>query len=288
MNARRTGYMAELFDLYLALQHASVPADVIDEDMLTPQGLKPYRVVYLTGPDVPKEAQQALLAWVRSGGVLVLAPGAAHWDRYHQPCSLVYEAAGVHSAAVPREFYANVRALAIAGSGQGEQGAFEYVGPRAKLTHRHGRVVARFADGAAAVVVAEVGKGKVVFFAWWPGLSYWRSWRKRSDGLPVGFSASLRRWIVWPALQLAGIQPPARPSVPMVEALCLHSPRGVAVTVLNWSGQRQLPLRLRLRLDFRPRRVKAAVARHIQLKPVPQGIELQWTLGRYEVLGLYR
>ncbi|RMG37888.1 MAG: hypothetical protein D6725_08230, partial [Planctomycetota bacterium] len=94
MNARRCGYLAELFDLYLALQHAGIPADVIDEDMLTAEKLAPYRVLYVTGPDVPLEGQRQVVDWVRRGGTLVLAPGAACWNRYHEPADSVHRTAG--------------------------------------------------------------------------------------------------------------------------------------------------------------------------------------------------
>ncbi len=288
MNARRTGYMAELFDLYLALQHANIPADVIDEDMLTAEGLKPYRVLYITGPDLPRSCQEEVVRWVRGGGVVVLVPGAAHWDRYHEPCRLIYQAAAIQSSPVPRRFYANVRWEKSNGKGRGPWGEFSDAGPRAKLSAPEGKVLARFANGQPAVVVASLGQGQVVAFGWWPGLSYWKSWTRRRQGLPVGFSAAIRSWITWPVLKLAAVKPWVQCSVPLVEALVLKSERGVVLTLLNWSGRPWSQVRLSVRLEFEPRRVEAFWAKQVPIQRTPEGVELQVPLEEYELIGLFR
>ena len=290
MNARRTGYLAELFDLYLALQHANVTADVIDEDMLTPMKLAPYRVLYLTGPDLPEEAQREVVAWVRRGGTLVVVPGAACWNRYHEPSDMIYRAAGLNRPVVPRAFYNDILSVRWAGEGRGNQGTFRYVGPRVKSTVGSGHQVgARFADDdSPAVIVASLGEGRIVQYCWFPGLAYWRSQSGKADGLPVGFAETIRRWIVWPALELAGVKRGVEPSCDLVEVLMLKSREGVALTVLNWSGHSVPDLRLRVRIDFKPTRVESVVAPKVEMRTWSEGVELELPLGRYEVLSLYR
>jgi len=76
LNNSTVDYMAEVFDLYLALQHANIPVDFVDEDDLTLEGLKPYRAVYVTEPNIPAEGQRGLVAWVKAGGTLAMAAGA--------------------------------------------------------------------------------------------------------------------------------------------------------------------------------------------------------------------
>jgi beta-galactosidase GanA len=95
LNAATVDYMAEVFDLYLALQHANIPVNFVDEDDLTAEGLQSYRVVYVTEPNVPREGQAALLKWMRNGGVLVTISNAATADRYDDPCSLIADATGI-------------------------------------------------------------------------------------------------------------------------------------------------------------------------------------------------
>jgi hypothetical protein len=97
-------------------------------------------------------------------------------------------------------------------------------------------VAARFDDGSPAVAERVVGRGRVVHFAWMPGLSYGKSSSQVKDGLPAGFSNSLREWITWPVC-LANVSRPATVNQPLVEALVLASPQGIAVTLLNWNGE---------------------------------------------------
>ena len=61
LNRATVDYMAEVFDLYLALQHANVPVDFVEEDDLSAEGLKDYRVLYVTEPNIPVEGQRGLI-----------------------------------------------------------------------------------------------------------------------------------------------------------------------------------------------------------------------------------
>ncbi|MCS7160737.1 MAG: hypothetical protein RMJ19_09725, partial [Gemmatales bacterium] len=76
LNRATVDYMAEVFDIYLALQHANIPVDFIDEDDLTTKGLNNYRVIYVTEPDVPREGLEALISRMRNGGTLVTITNA--------------------------------------------------------------------------------------------------------------------------------------------------------------------------------------------------------------------
>lgn len=95
LNRATVDYMAEVFDLYLALQHANIPAEFIDEVDLSPQGLKPYRVLYVTEPNIPVEGQQGIVNWVRDGGTLCSISGAGQDDRYDEPCDVLSRATGI-------------------------------------------------------------------------------------------------------------------------------------------------------------------------------------------------
>jgi len=67
-------------------------------------------------------------------------------------------------------------------------------------------------------------------------MSYWKSSSQVKDGLPAGFSNSLREWITWP-VRLATVPLPVTVDHPLVEAPMLTSPQGTAVTLLNWTGE---------------------------------------------------
>ena len=249
-------YQQELYGLHAALTHANYPVDFIDDLGLESGDLaqRKYAAIYVTAPNLSLAAQQALLDWTKAGGTLVLSPGACAADQYNEPASLVRDHSGVQTADVPRiapphhtqayriarseiaiqnpndrnvsigvaKTYAISQTVALVPS----QGNAEGVEPIATLT-----------EGAVVAAMRNVGRGRIIALGFWPGVSYWLS-PDRTDGtrLPQGWSAEIRAFATWPA-RLANSPRHAIVDVPGVEACLLESNRGIAVTLLNWTGQ---------------------------------------------------
>ena len=173
--------MAETFNLYLALQHANIPVDFVEEDDLSPEGLAAYRVLYVTEPNVPVENQRGLVEWVKHGGTLVTVSGAATRDRYDEPATVLSEATGVADVDRVRMLLIDAKALPLKAKGDGLHGAFSAFGVAGKLAFAEAAkksadaVVAKFDDGSPAVVLTSLGQGRAIHFAWLPGIAYWRS-----------------------------------------------------------------------------------------------------------------
>ena len=150
--------------------------DFIDEDSLTAEGLKPFKALIVTEPDVPVEGQVALAAWVQAGGHLMTTAGAAAYDRYHRPSTVLSTVTGFVEAPHERLMVQWSALLKVAAAGVGELGAFGAFGVRSNLTsfHAHGfQQLAAFADGSAAIARnGAVGKGSATHFAFHPSLRF--------------------------------------------------------------------------------------------------------------------
>jgi hypothetical protein len=98
------------------------------------------------------------------------------------------------------------------------------------------KVLAKFSDGGAAIVQSTVGRGNIVFFGYWPGCTYWAS-PDRSDWycLPKNWAQPSRMAATYPA-RISGAKKHVEVSIPCVEAAILESEKGIAVTLLNWTG----------------------------------------------------
>ncbi|HEX8650598.1 MAG TPA: beta-galactosidase trimerization domain-containing protein [Pyrinomonadaceae bacterium] len=285
LNNDTVDYMAEVFDLYLALQHDNIPVDFVDEDDLSAKGLEAYRVLYITAPNIPTEGQDGLGEWVRGGGTLVEITGAGTYDRYNEPSRALSTLSGITEHPRERMLVASIDALKTVAKGKGSQGEFTVAGARGNITGAREGVEATFEDGSAAIVQRSVGRGRVVHFAWTPGLSYVKSSTGTKDNLPVGFSDSIRRWIVYP-LQLAGIQKPVTLSAPMVEAPLLLSRDGAAITLLNWRGESVSALNVTAQIPFKVKRAESVKRGRLTFKESKDGISFSLPLDAADIVML--
>ena len=263
LNRATVDYMAKVFDLYLALQHANIPVEFVDEDDLSPQGLKPYRVLYVTEPNIPAEGQQGIVRWVPCRRDTLTVSGAGQRDRYDEPCVVLSQTTGIHEPLRPPMLVADTRMLEEVGKGTGKLGPFQALGVRNVVTGPPETSAASFDDRTPDVVEREIGRGRVVHFAWMPGLSYWKSSTGTKGGLPVGFSDSLRSWITWP-VRSVDVSLPVTVNRPLVEAPMLASLAGIAVTLLNWSGEPLPEVQVDVRTDKHIGRVESV--RHGKLR----------------------
>jgi hypothetical protein len=258
LNCLTVDYMAEVYDLYLALQHANIPTDVVDEDDLVPEKLKAYRVLYVTEPNIPEEGQKGLVEWTKKGGFLVTVSGAGIRDRYDEPCGVLADGTSLTEEPRERLLISDANRLPVVTNGKGTNGEFKVVGARGKLAlDKKASIEATFDDGAPAIALQSIGRGRRMHFAFLPGVSYLRSCTRTKDGLPVGFSDPLRSYITAP-VTMAGVKPPVTTDKIMVETPLLLSDKGAAVTLLNWSGEAIEQLNVRVETPFTVKAVRSA------------------------------
>lgn len=285
IDTKTVDYMSEVYCLYLALQHANVPVDWVEEDDLSVTGLAGYRVVYLTEPDLPAENALGLAEWVKAGGTLATVSGAGSGDRYGQPCRVLSDLTGIVEAPRPRLLVEKTRDLPTVATGTGNRGDFAAVGIRGQVTGTGFVVRAAFSNGTPAVIERACGAGRVLHYAWMPGMSYLNSSREARDGLPVAFSESIRAWITEP-LALARAEAPVTVSRPMIETPLLLSDKGAAITLLNWTGEKQAKVEMTVRLPFEVRTAEAVKAGELSLKRTDRAVTVALPLGAADIVML--
>jgi hypothetical protein len=252
-DARVPAYIWELYGLHFALKHENYSVDFVDDFGLEAGDLskRQYSVVYVTAPNLSVRAQRALVDWVAKGGTVVLAPGACAADELNEPCIELRRWIGAQQGTVARvgpphfsQATNLVRELvnfhpATAANSPAEPDrsfAVAELSPWSAVAQTT-RVVAQLKDGRPAVVEAKHQQGRIIAFAYWPGIAYWLTPdRSNPRKLPQGWADEARKVITWPA-RLANTPRHVQVSEPGVEAIVLDSPRGMAVTLLNWTGK---------------------------------------------------
>ncbi len=265
--------------LFLALKNANLPVEFLHEDDLfidkktgnISATLKRFKVIYLTEPNLPKRAQEALKVWVKQeGGTLATVAGAASRDEYDQSSSFLEDANffglkenRVTSLQVGASHFENDPRVKPYGQTQWENRANE------SLQNRRLEVEAKFSDGKPAVIRKKVGKGNVVHFAWLPGASYYlgkcQPAIEKPHELPVDYSDVLREWIAFPS-RLSGFQPLLLVDKPLVETFSLSSPQGDAIVLINWTNDPLKKIQVTLNDARWPKTYCAISAQHGAVK----------------------
>jgi hypothetical protein len=304
--------------VYLALRHAHIPVNIYSEQQLAEGLPATIKALYVVGPNLRRDASEKVAAWVRAGGVLWTDAEGLARDEADEPNRALrpllgaerrelevwgkcpeYRATRLEPFSEPSPPTFATLSLAAAAGPSATAEPSPAAEPRASLAREQlvddGRSerLATFADGSLAAVGRSAGRGHVTQLGIWAGLSYSARVRRADFDMRADFSPTLRALIVNAALR-AGVNPPAVPADPLVEAVALKNTKGQSIALINWAyasdrsgprGERLQPIAdLRVRL---PAGLKATSVRSIRLGvdlPVVKGEVVVPRLEKVDVL----
>ena len=242
---------------YTALTHAHVPVDPLDEQMLARSDISRYKVLYILGPHLRRDAAAKVAEWVHDGGVLYTSGYGLVRDERNENLEVLAPVLGLRRRGEP-EMWIEVKpyrattvqkfhgmkfrgkeppgTAALAAGGEYGVEAQPIIGREVLYPTASAEVLARFKDGGAAIVRHSFGKGKVYVIGLWAGLEYSAAVRRDDFDMTTDFDGALRRMIVDPALQ-SGVRPVVDSSEATIEGVLLRNPKTGkrAVTLVNWA-----------------------------------------------------
>lgn len=249
---------------YTALAHAHVPVDALDETMLASEDLSHYKAIYISGPNLRADVAAKIAKWVEAGGILYTSGGGLARDEANAPLKALQPALGLLDRSAVDMYYqislygaVSIQSFgdarhAIAAAPAGAQVICEGgpAGPAGKFMPVVGRetlnpggatkVLAKFADGKAALTCSTYGKGKVYVAGFFGGLEYSAAvrggqWDMSSSDPGVGFDPLRRALVACAALDAT--RPVVDASMPTVEGILLKNDANSkrAVTLMNWA-----------------------------------------------------
>lgn len=258
LDDRTTDYLAEVWGLWQAMSlYKNIPVDFVDEaGLLEPETLKPFKVLFVTEPDLPSAGAAALDRWVQAGGTLITVSNAGTSDQYHEPSNVLATLSGMASKRnAPAEggLYHGERLYMPSGytapivkngtldpalcpnatlckfAARGAAGDFVAVGGDDASTPA--QVLGAYENGNPAIKSTVAGKGLYIHFAWLPGMSF-----SYGGGTYQPYQSNAIASLLQNMLQTAGVRAAVSVSVDNVEAPMLSGPDGDVVTVLNHAG----------------------------------------------------
>jgi len=261
--------------LYVAIKGRQLPLDFIVEQDALDGTLGQYKVLYLTDNHVSQAASKKIAEWVNRGGVLFATAGAGMFDETNQPDTTLRKLMGVEQSALsaPAEskvafikqdlpFAKAIDEVALNGA------SFPIFGTVSQIKSS-GTVLGAFQNKAPAVVERTAGKGRTIYCAFLPGLSYFQPAIPRLPAdrgatahfIPTKFDPAVGKLVSSTA---TSITLPVDCSEPLVEANVIESQRGTAIVLTNWSATPNIK-GLRVKVNI-PIRKKAAMASGLPVK----------------------
>ncbi|MDP6637460.1 MAG: beta-galactosidase trimerization domain-containing protein [Phycisphaerae bacterium] len=257
--------------LYLALRHAQVRVDLITEDdIVADDALKSYDVVYFAAQWINNKAVGKLDAWVKAGGVLYASSGLGLRNQFNEPSDAMSKLLGIGKVKTIKTLY-RVRPMIelplARPAGRIEMGPrkMDAIGMKQNITPTVAEVLGKWSGGKAAVTVREYGKGKAFAVGTLPGLSYLKTGLRVAPAArggaahiynPVGFDSTAAE-LVRLGLAAADVKPHAACDNPHVEALVRDNKTGALLTLVNWTNDPKVTVKVALRLSYRPGAVKS-------------------------------
>lgn len=299
---------AERQHLYLALKHSKFLVDMISEDDILEGQLKDYRIVYMVDSHLRRDASHVIAKWVRRGGDIFAVAGAGMRDEYNEPNEVMQEVLGVRLESLTTSvtsFFgkdtlprlAPMDTISYKTSRHAIPGTIEVYGAKAlckvlepsavgKWTGigKSAEVLGTFKDGTPALFQNKLRVGKALTCAALPGTAYVKPAipdrpcdRGSTDEafthfLPTRFDLDLRTFIAMWAFA-AGAQRPILTSEDLVETSWIESRKGIAIPLINYTGQALKSLEVRV--------FDAGTVRHVS--SVVQG-QLEFTAERGELI----
>jgi hypothetical protein len=256
--------MAERRLTYFSLIHDQYLVDLLTERDVEEGRLGDYRALYVAEPCVSAGACAAIRRWVEEGGWLHGSCAAASRDEFGEPHAGLAEvfglAPGVEVQVQPGRFDLRGALNDLAWLDQVRFGGagddFGALGLKVKAVPKSARVMATFTDNAPAVLTNRYGRGRAVWAATCPAVSYAKGARFVPAELKEKWPAAQRQFIN----SVAGASGAARLvelSHPVVEAGLFESPAGVALVLANFTYEPIPELRIGLPVKKPPRQVRS-------------------------------
>lgn len=279
-------HMLERRATYLSLVHDQHLVDFLTEQDIEAGRLDDYDVLYVTDPCVGRAAAEAIKKWTHAGGSLYGSCGAASRDEFNEPCDVLAGTFGigpkiettvqegeyrVRGRLNDMKYVDEVRFEKPLASEAAERQAaalpppvFGCLGTKVRIAPADGaKVIGAFKNGDPAVVANTPGRGRAVYYAACPGLSYLKDAKFVPAELKEQYPAHQRRLINASA---AGLLRPVELSHPVVEAGVYDSPAGTALVLANFTYKPIDKLTVRLALPRVPKSVRSAEHGAIQFE----------------------
>lgn len=262
-------HMLERRATYLSLIHNQFLVDMLTEQDIEEGRLKDYKVLYATDPCITKKATLKINKWVRAGGYLYGSCATGSRNEFNEPWAGLSNVFGIEPEIETQtqqgkyRFRGGLNPIPYADMVATEEhellgapASFGVIGTTVKIKPISAAVAGKFEGGAPAVVINKLGRGRSVYAAACPGLSYLKDAGFVPRELKESYPTVQRRFInAW--AEASGAPRLVHLSHPVVEAGLYDAPKGTALVLANFTYELIPELLVGLPMPKRPDKVRS-------------------------------
>ncbi len=270
--------------LYIAVRNNQIPLDFIVEQDAIEGTLNKYSTLFLTDRHVSIPASKKIAEWVQSGGVLFMTAGAGMFDEYNRRNSIMSALLGFEQGKTIETTESRIeyikqdlpfaKPLEEIVEINGEKCSIPVFGAICKITTQaDSSVTGRFSDGSPAVVQINRGRGKIIYCAFLPGLSFFKPAipmkpvdRGSTDDamahfIPADFNETIGNLIgsafteeLYMVAKIDG-----KPAG-FIETTIIENGNDMVIPVINWSGNKPLRILIEIKQNLAGKRIWTGLA----------------------------
>jgi Beta-galactosidase trimerisation domain len=234
-------HMLERRGLYFALVHDQFLVDLLTEEDVAAGRLADYRILYTADPCIRADAAKTIEHWVKAGGTLVATCAAGSRNEFGETTTALAKVFGIAPELTadcqPGDYRTRGRLNDIPHRDRAKLADTELglIGVKASVQARGARTNATFAsDGSPALLANRFGKGRALYFAATPGISYIKEAKFATESLVEKWPAKYRQTLTRFATEAHAV-PLVKLSEPVVEAGIYDAPAGTALILANFT-----------------------------------------------------
>jgi len=268
-------HMLERRGVYLALVHDQYLVDLVTEEDIAEGRLRDYEALYSADPCISGVAAKGIDQWVRQGGTFVATCDAGSRNEFGEPTTVMRKLFGLREVSrverQPGEYRTrgklnDIPALDTIRMAWNE---FPVIGLKCVTIPEKAKVVGTFAsDGTPSLLENKYGRGKAVWFATTPGISYIKEAKFVANALAERWPEKYRTLLTDYAAD-AGALPLAKLSKPVVEAGVYDAPGGTALVLANFTYEPDEALTVEIPVASEVSRVTSLVHGDLRFESEP-------------------
>ena len=273
--------MAERRLTYLSLVHDQYLVDMLTETDIESGRLSDYEVLYVADPCIAGATCDKIREWVKAGGSLQGSGAAGTRNEFNEPHTGLSETFGIEAEITVKKQDGRFDVRGglndmpwldqITREGAPDVGV---LGMKIAFKPKTASVIGTFADGTPAVALNRFGKGRAIFIATSPGVSYAKDAGFVAKELKEKWPEAQRDFIN-ATVRGAGIPRLVELSHPVVEAGVFESEAGSALVLANFTYQPIPHLQVKIPLKNIPQTVRSTEYGILEFKVEPSSPELQ-------------